>query len=91
MEVIRYSNQDYSEWVIRNALYWMGAHTEWKLEKEGREWVIHFVKRDESLHCEFDRLLNDYVLREKLMKSTQAARDEIAHAVLKGIADRLSA
>ena len=79
------------EWVVRNSLYWMSSLTEWNLTKSDTHWSIHFLALSDELECEFHRWLNDYSLREQLMKSTQEARDNIANAVLRSIAARLSA
>ena len=81
---------EYSEWVVRNSLYWMSSLTEWNLTKSDTHWSIHFLALSDELECEFHRLLNDYSLREQLMKSTQEARDGIANAVLRSIEARLS-
>ena len=63
----------YSEWVIRNSLYW-----------------ISFENDSPECLYEFERLLNDYALREKLQHKTGALRDSIVHKVLRSVDERLS-
>lgn len=58
----------YSEWVIRNSLYWMTPLTRWKLLEELSSWTISFENDSPECLYEFERLLNDYALREKLLK-----------------------
>ncbi|HCM8094798.1 TPA: His-Xaa-Ser system protein HxsD, partial [Klebsiella pneumoniae] len=47
---------------------------------------------NDSPEClyEFERLLNDYALREKLQHKTGALRDSIVHKVLRSVDERLS-
>nr|WP_254847047.1 His-Xaa-Ser system protein HxsD [Vibrio parahaemolyticus] len=58
----------FSESVVRHALYWMSPLTTWKLADEDIRWTVHFSSQDEDIILEFERLLNDYLLREKLSK-----------------------
>lgn len=53
----------YSEWVIRNSLYWMTSLTQWKLCEDISSRTISFFENNgpECLY-EFERLLNDYAL-----------------------------
>jgi His-Xaa-Ser system protein HxsD len=54
----------YSEWVIRNSLYWMTSLTQWKLCEDISSWTISFENDGPECLYEFERLLNDYALRE---------------------------
>lgn len=81
---------EYSEWVIRSSLYWLTPITEWKLADEGRSWKIFFENDSPESEFEFDRLLNDYQLREKLQQQTGALRDSIIRKVLQSIDERLT-
>ena len=80
----------YSEWVIRNSLYWMTPLTQWKLREELSCWTISFESDSPECLYEFERLLNDYTLREKLQHKTGALRDSIVHKVLRSVDERLS-
>lgn len=80
----------YSEWVIRNSLYWMTPLTRWKLHEDVSHWIISFENDNPKFLYEFDRLLNDYSLREKLQHKTGALRGSIVHKVLRSVDERLS-
>ena len=74
----------YSEWVIRNTLYWMTPVSPWKLEENISSWIIFFEIGGPE--CEF----NDFSLREKLHHQTGQLRDAIISKVLRSIDDRLA-
>lgn len=80
----------FSEWVIRNTLYWMTPFTQWKLEENISSWIIFFETKSPDCEFEFERLLNDYKLREKLQHQTGQLRDAIVSKVLRSIDGRLS-
>lgn len=80
----------YSEWVIRNSLYWMTPLTQWKLSEDISSWTISFENDSPESFYEFERLLNDYTLREKLQRKTGALRDSIVRKVLRSVDERLS-
>lgn len=80
----------YSEWVIRNTLYWMTPVSPWKLEENSSSWIIFFEKSGPGCEFEFGRLLNDFSLREKLHRQTGQLRDDIISKVLRSIDDRLA-
>lgn len=80
----------YSEWVIRNSLYWMTSLTQWKLCEDISSWTISFENDSPECLYEFERLLNDYTLREKLQHITGALRDSIVNKVLRSVDERLS-
>ena len=79
-----------SEWVLRNSLYWMSAVTRWKLDEDDQHWLISFEDWNNEVEFEFERLLNDYKLREKLQAHTGQVRTSIIDNVLKSIDSRLS-
>jgi len=85
---IRKSN--YSLWVIRNTLYWMSTVTRWKLNEDDQSWLVTFEHWDEEVEFEFERLLNDYKLREKLKAQTGQVRASIIDHVLRSIDSRLA-
>ncbi|MEI2606398.1 His-Xaa-Ser system protein HxsD [Erwinia aphidicola] len=80
----------YSEWVLRNSLYWMSALTRWKLDEDDEHWLVSFEDWDGEVEFEFERLLNDYKLREKLQAHTGQVRTSIIDNVLRSIDSRLS-
>lgn len=80
----------YSEWVLRNSLYWMSAVTRWKLDEDDKHWLVSFDHWNDEVEFEFERLLNDYKLREKLQAHTGQVRTSIIDNVLKSIDSRLS-
>lgn len=80
----------YSEWVIRNSFYWMSAITRWKLDENEEHWLVSFEHWSDDIEFEFDRLLNDYKLREKLEAHTGQVRTSIIDNVLRSIDSRLS-
>ncbi|ARC20215.1 His-Xaa-Ser system protein HxsD [Vibrio parahaemolyticus] len=80
----------FSESVVRHALYWMSPLTTWKLADEDIRWTVHFSSQDEDIILEFERLLNDYLLREKLSKKTSSYLEGISAAVLSSVEKKLS-
>lgn len=80
----------YSEWVLRNSLYWMSAVARWKLDENEQNWLVSFEHWNEEVEFEFERLLNDYRLREKLQAHTGQVRTSIIDNVLRSIDSRLS-
>jgi len=80
----------HSEWVLRNSLYWMSSITRWKLDEDDQHWLVSFDHWNDEVEFEFERLLNDYKLREKLQAHTGQVRTSIIDNVLKSIDSRLS-
>lgn len=79
-----------SEWVIRRSLYWITAYTRWKLDEDELNWVITFDVFTEESQFEFERLLNDYEIRESLQRQTGQVRASIIDNVLNSIDKRLA-
>ena len=79
-----------SERVLRNSLYWMSAVTRWNLEEDNESWLVSFEPFNHEVEFEFDRLLNDYKLREKLQTHTGQIRTSIIDNVLRSIDTRLA-
>lgn len=79
-----------SEWVIRNSLYWMSAYSRWKLDEYDDYWIVSFDTVSGEVEFEFERLLNDYKLRERLQSQTGQVRNSIIENVLKSIDSRLA-
>lgn len=79
-----------SEWVIRNSLYWMTTYTRWELDEDETNWYIYFDSFNEEINFEFERLVNDFQLRESLQMQTGNIRNSIINNVLKSIDERLT-
>lgn len=88
---LRFPKAIYSEWVIRNSLYWMSSQTEWTLEHTLEEWVVCTTNSEFECKAQLHRYLNDYSLREKIMLKTSAIRDAITFNVLSNIENKLNA
>lgn len=82
--------EHYSEWVIRNSLFWMTPLTQWRLKDNISYWVNDFETDSPKCKYELERLLNDYILREELQHKTGNLRDTIVHRMLQSIDERLS-
>lgn len=80
----------YSEWVLRNSLYWMSAVIRWKLDENDQNWLVSFEDWNDEVEFEFERLLNDYKLREKLQTHTGQVRTSVIDNVLRSIDSRLA-
>lgn len=85
-----YKKNEYSEWVIRNTLYWMSSITRWKLDDNEQTWIVSFELFNDQVDFEFERLLNDYKLREKLQEYNGHVRASIIDNVLRSIDSRLA-
>ena len=79
----------YSQWVIRNSLYWMSIYSNWLLEETDEQWKITFKNNDESVLFEFNKLLNDYILREIIELKTGKVRESVINKVLASMNERL--
>lgn len=84
------SKIEYSEWVLRSSFYWISAVTRWKLVEDEEHWIVSFERWDDEVEFEFERLLNDYKLREKLEAHTGQVRTSIIDNVLRSVDSRLS-
>ncbi|MBG0753847.1 His-Xaa-Ser system protein HxsD [Vibrio cidicii] len=87
---LKFKKRSYSENVVRQALYWMSHISSWQLTDNEVEWIIEFNKNSADVVHEFNRLLNDYLLREKLDKQTRGIRESITLAVLESVERKLS-
>lgn len=89
MQQVTFSKESHSEWVLRNALYWITAHSKWNLAELESKWVVTFESDESSVKQEFDRLINDYILRERMAR-TEQAREAIISSVLDSISKKLA-
>lgn len=90
MSILNLHKSNNSEWVIRSSLYWMSAVSRWKLDEDEEHWLVSFDHWNDEIEFEFERLLNDYKLREKLQAHTGQVRTSIIDNVLRSIDSRLS-
>ena len=89
MKLKEYNKKNYSEWVIRNSLYWFSNHSKWSLEESKESWSVSIQEDAENVLQELDRFINDYLLREKIMKKTEGIREKIALKVLQSIEEKI--
>lgn len=68
----------------------MSAVARWRLEEDDKHWLISFDPFNNEVEFEFERLLNDYKLREKLQALTGQVRTSIIDNVLRSIDSRLA-
>ncbi|TBW49536.1 His-Xaa-Ser system protein HxsD [Marinobacter halodurans] len=88
---MRYLDKErYSEWVVRQALYWLTPTTRWRLDETENQWAVALDDDSYSAQAELDRLLNDFLLRERIGRRTETTRSAIADAVIRSIQQRLS-
>ena len=87
MDTIRLSKVCYSELVVRKALYWWSEHSDWELDFDEESWIITFSTNNNISESKphFYRILNDFVLREKLDEQTQHLRLKIVKSALDAI------
>lgn len=79
------NENEYSEWVIRNSLYWMSEVTQWKLNKSEGFFKIELSNDSEEVVFRFHRLLNDFSLRSQLLEKTANLRYDIIKKSLSSI------
>lgn len=89
MDKISLAKSTYSEWVIRNSLYWLSSVTDWQLSDSDGCWTIMLTDNNDQIVSQLHRLLNDYKLREIIASKTQRITDSIAVNVLTSIDNRL--
>ncbi|UJQ25293.1 His-Xaa-Ser system protein HxsD [Pantoea agglomerans] len=86
----KFHKKEWSEWIVRNSLYWMSNVARWKLDEDDEHWLVSFEDWNDEVEFEFERLLNDYKLREKLQAYTGQVRTSIIDYVLRSIDTRLA-
>lgn len=83
-QIIKISNEDYSEWVIRHSLYWISSKTQWTVSKNKESWKITLQSSNTETTSELYRLLNDYKLRE-IIQSQSGSASELTSIVISQI------
>lgn len=90
MKIFTFTAEQYSESVLRQALYWMTPITEWSLIINESLAEITLEKDEDEISYHFHQLLNDYKLRENIESKTKNIRDSIMQKVLVSLDKRLS-
>lgn len=67
----------------------MSIYSNWLLEETDEQWKITFKNNDESVLFEFNKLLNDYILREIIELKTGKFRESVINKVLASMNERL--
>ncbi|HCV01583.1 MAG TPA: His-Xaa-Ser system protein HxsD [Pseudoalteromonas sp.] len=83
-----FKKQQYSEVVLRKALYWLQHQYQWALEDNENEWLIKVsCDGNDFIHfqSELNKLLNDYSLRDKLNSNTEDLKLAIIRKALKDL------
>ena len=82
---ITLSKSDFSESVIRKALYWATEIGDWELDSGGDDWEVT-INADGKGVTKFHRILNDFILRERLDAQTKSLRTDVIKAALTRLA-----
>ncbi|MDK7736198.1 His-Xaa-Ser system protein HxsD [Providencia stuartii] len=90
MNRLTLQKEQYSISVIRQSLYWMTSITEWTLTEKDTTYEVSFKDCNDDTLFQFNRLLNDYTLREQIDIKTRDIRSSIMSKVLASIDERLS-
>jgi len=85
--ILHYSKSSISELALRKALYWITDSSAWSLNDLGDLWEVLFEvdDADKKIKYKFERLLNDYVLREILDRHTNDLKQAIVRKSLKDL------
>ncbi|WP_348770283.1 His-Xaa-Ser system protein HxsD [Morganella morganii] len=90
MKIVMLNKKKYSESVIRQSLYWISSESEWHLKENDDFFEVTLKNSNDELVFTFERLLNDYLLRERAERKTKLIRESIINKVLISIDARLS-
>lgn len=90
MKTISIDKKCHSILVVRQALYWLSGMTEWSLDEKDKYWEVTFRESNDDILFNFNRLLNDYELREQIELKTKDIRISIINKVLASLDERLS-
>jgi His-Xaa-Ser system protein HxsD len=85
-----YSKNSVSELAIRKALYWISEACKWSLNDKSDSWEVNLEADAEDevvIKAKFERLLNDYILRESLDSKTLSLKQSIIRKSLKDLAN----
>ncbi len=89
MVTIKLEKSNYSESVIRKSLYWLSEVSDWQLQEDSTSWdvMLNTISDEQkfTIISELHRLMNDFILREKLDNDTLGMRNQIVVAALQGL------
>lgn len=77
-----FSKEKYSEYVMRNSLYWMSQYCEWELNDLTDNWEVIIPEENKK---NLDNLVNDFKLREMIGFKTNDVRERIIYNALKRV------
>ena len=84
--IITVLKNEFSNTVVRKALYWLSEKATWNIKDVDEKYIINIepieVSNSSSIEDEFHRLLNDFYLREQIDKSNKGLRKEIIKQAL---------
>lgn len=88
--ILSYLKESVSEIALRKALYWVPSSTVWSLNDQGKMWEVSFEIGKEAneyneVKHQFEKSLNDYVLRDILDSKTNALKQAIIRKSLKDL------
>ncbi|MFT7008597.1 MAG: His-Xaa-Ser system protein HxsD [Colwellia sp.] len=88
--ILSYLKTNVSEVALRKALYWVPSSTIWSLSDQGDMWEVSFEIDKKTKECDevkhqFEKSLNDYILRDVLDSKTNALKQAIIRKSLKDL------
>ena len=89
MIIIKLPQDYYSETVVRKSLYWCDPSISWTLEAREGHWVVSVEQPAPTFETTLHKILNDFLLRERLDAQTRSLREELIkaslHAVMRNV------
>jgi His-Xaa-Ser system protein HxsD len=73
----------YSEQVVRKSLYWLSELSGWELSDDAASWIVNLHSDSAEATTTLHRLLNDFLLRESIDRTTKGLRARVISAALK--------
>jgi His-Xaa-Ser system protein HxsD len=88
-QTIKLKKDKFSENVVRKSLYWLSEKCKWRLNESHDSWEVIFENSPDGEEHSFElhRLLNDFLLREKLDIETGDLRKKIVSSSLRKICE----
>lgn len=82
-----FKKEDYSENVLRKALYWCSQYFPWEIEDKGDTWLVTVPEDNEQDIHHLHRFLNDFKLREQIDVETGHLRKKVIEVTLRRLAE----
>ncbi|WP_417579027.1 hypothetical protein [Nitrincola sp.] len=79
---IEFYKTELSEWVLRNALYWISPFSAWTLDETPSTWIVGLEVDSNEVRSELNRLINDYALRESLKREFYKPKAQLIQLVI---------